>query len=356
MKQKSFLGFLGFPSDNRKSKSGPADQKRPRRLKWGWGFAFGVAFALCGAVAEAQQPKKLARVCYLGNTVSATAESIKPFQQRLREIGYVEGQNLIIDYRYWEGKVERLPELAAEFVRLNCDVILTIGALGAQAANNATKTIPIVMAFGDDAVRRGIVASLARPGGNITGLTSIGAEIFGKRLELLKETVPKLSRVAFLWSPTSTGAADALKETKPVARFLKVAIQSLEVKGPDDIEGAFRATTKGRANGLMVGAGGFLSFHRKRIIDLAEKNRLPAMYSSVNYVEAGGLMVYSEDRSEMFRRAAEIVDKILKGTKPADIPVERPKKFDFVINLKAAKRIGLTVPPNVLVRATRVIR
>jgi len=281
---------------------------------------------------------------------------MKPFRERLREIGYVEGQNLIIDYRYWEGKVERLPELAAEFVRLNCDVILTIGALGAQAANNATKTIPIVMAFGDDAVRRGIVASLARPGGNITGLTSIGAEIFGKRLELLKETVPKLSRVAFLWSPSDQDADYNVKETEPMARFLRVGIQSLEVKGSDDIEGAFRAATKGRANGLMLTGGGLFAFHEKRIAELAAKSRLPAIYSNTQYIEKGGLMFYGEDRSEIYRRAAEIVDKILKGTKPADIPVERPKKFDFVINLKAAKQIGLTVPPNVLVRATRVIR
>ena len=187
-------------------------------------------------------------------------------------------------------------------------------------------------------------------------MTNMGAELFGKRLELLKETVPKLARVAFLWSPTNPDADEQFKEVEAVARFLRVGIQSLEVKAPEDFDGAFRAATKGRANGLIVGAGGFLSFHRKRIIDLAEKNRLPAMYSTVSYVEAGGLMTYSEDRAEMFRRAAEIVDKILKGTKPADIPVERPKKFDLVINLKAAKQIGFTVPPNVLVRATRVIR
>ena len=184
----------------------------------------------------------------------------------------------------------------------------------------------------------------------------MGAEMYGKRLELLKETVPKFARVAFLWSPSNQSAADILKETETVARYLGVGIQSLEVKGPDDIEAVFRAATKGRANGLMVPQSGFFSFHLKRIIDLAEKNRLPAMYPNVAYVEAGGLMTYGEDRSEMFRRAAEIVDKILKGTKPADIPVERPKKFDLVINLKAAKQIGLTVPPNVLVRATKVIR
>ena len=302
-----------------------------------------------------QQPKKVARICYLGNTVSATAEIIKPFQQRLREIGYVEGQNITIDYRYCEGQIERLQNLAAEFVRLNCDVIVTQGTEAAEAAKNATKTIPVVMAFGADAVRRGIVADLARPGGNITGLTNMGAEIFGKRLELLKETVPKLARVAFLWSPSNPAADDKLKEMETVARFLRVGIQSLEVKGPDDFEGAFQAATKKRAQALL-GGGGFFAAHRKRIVELAAKNRLPGVCTNVQYVEAGGLMFYGEDRSEMFRRAAEIVDMILKGTKPADIPVERPKKFDFVINLKAAKQIGLTVPPEVLARASRIIR
>ncbi len=212
------------------------------------------------------------------------------------------------------------------------------------------------MAFGGDAVRRGLVADLARPGGNITGMTSIGAELYGKRLELLKETVPKLARVAFLWSPTNPGAADNLKETETVARFLGVGLQSIEVKGPDDFEGAFQAATKKRAQALLLGGGGFFDAHQKRIIDLATKSRLPVMYNNLPFVEAGGLMAYGEDRSEMFRRAAEIVDMILKGTKPADIPVERPKKFDFVINLKAAKQIGLTIPPEVLARASRIIR
>ena len=281
---------------------------------------------------------------------------MKPFRERLREIGYVEGQNHTIEFRHSEGKDERLPELAAELVRLNCDVIVTVGSGAAQAAKNATKSIPVVMGWGPDAVRRGILAELARPGGNVTGLTDMGAELYGKRLELLKETVPKLARVAFLRAPSNPEEDYNVKETETVARFLGVGIQSLEVKGPDDIEGAFRAATKGRANGLMVAAGGFFAFHRKRIIDLTEKNRLPTMYPSVTYVEAGGLMTYGENRSEMFRRAAEIVDKILKGTKPADIPVERPKKFDLVINLKAAKQIGLTVPPEVLARADRVIK
>jgi len=315
-----------------------------------------LLLALC-VPASAQQPQKVARICYLGAAdASTSAFLMKPFRERLREIGYVEGQNLTIEFRHSEGKDERLPELAAELVRLNCDVIVTVGSGAAQAAKNATKSIPVVMGWSPDAIRRGILAELARPGGNVTGLTDMGAELYGKRLELLKETVPKLARVAFLRAPSNPEEDYNVKETETVARFLGVGIQSLEVKGPDDIEGAFRAATKGRANGLMVAAGGFFAFHRKRIIDLTEKNRLPTMYPSVTYVEAGGLMTYGENRSEMFRRAAEIVDKILKGTKPADIPVERPKKFDLVINLKAAKQIGLTVPPEVLARADRVIK
>ena len=352
MRKKQSITAPGFLSDNPKSKSGPAD-KNP---KWVGVLAILVLLLGCVETAEAQQPKKVARVCYLGGSnASTSAIIVKSFRERLREIGYAEGQNLTIEFRFSEGKDERLPELAAELVRLNCDVIVTAGGGAAQSAKNATKTIPVVMAFGPDAVRTGIVADLARPGGNITGLTDMGAQMYGKRLELLKETVPKLARVAFLWSPIP-GAADNLKETETVARYLRVGIQSLEVKGPDDIEGAFRAAAKGRANGLMLPTSAFFAFHRKRIIDLAEKNRLPAIYSSVGYVEAGGLMVYSEDRAEMLQRAAEIVDKILKGTKPADIPVDRPKKFEFVINLKAAKQIGLTIPPEVLARASRIIR
>ncbi len=205
-------------------------------------------------------------------------------------------------------------------------------------------------------VKLGIVADLARPGANITGLTFIGAEIFGKRLELLKETVPKLSRVVFLWNPSMPYADNELKEVEMTARLLRVAVQSLEVKGPDDFDGAFQAAIKGRANGLMLAGGAFFGFHEKRIIDLAAKNRLPAIYIVARFVEAGGLMSYGEDRSDMFRRAAEIVDKILKGTKPADIPVERPNKFEIAINLKTAKQIGLTIPPNVLARADKIIK
>jgi putative ABC transport system substrate-binding protein len=282
---------------------------------------------------------------------------VKPFRERLREIGYVEERNFTIEYRFSEGKVDRLQDLAAELVRLNCDVIVTTGTEAAEVAKKVIKTIPVVMAFGGDAERRGIIASLAHPGGNITGLTSINAELSGKRLELLKEIIPKLSQVGYLWSPTNPDADYAMKETETVARSLRLGIQSLEVKGPDDIERAFQAATKKRVQALMLGGGGgFLSSHQKRIVELAAKNRLPGVYPNVRYVEAGGLMTYSEDRPEMLRRAAEIVDKILKGTKPADIPVDRPKKFEFIINLKAAKQIGLTIPPRVLERANKVFK
>ena len=346
MNKRYWVARWHFISDNLKSQI-----QNPK-----WAGFLAVFLVGCVAVAHAQQPKKIARICFLENFAANSALNLKPFHERLSEIGYIEGQNITIEYRYFEGKVERLPALAAELVRLNCDAIVTSGTEAAQTAKDVIKTIPVVMAFGADAVRRGIVADLARPGGNITGLTNMGAELYGKRLELLKETVPKLARVAFLWRSSNPEQDFNVKETETVARFLRVGIQSLEVKGPDDIEGAFRTATKGRANGLMVAAGGFFAFHRKRIIDLAEKNRLPAMYPTGRYVETGGLMTYGEDRSEMFRRAAEIVDKILKGTKPADIPVELPKKFQFVINLKAAKQIGLTIPPEVLARASRIIR
>jgi ABC-type uncharacterized transport system substrate-binding protein len=326
--------------------------------KWVGIVALVIAFAICGAVAMAQQPKKVAWICFLGaSNASTEAIYVNPFRERLREIGYIEEHNFIIEYRFSEGKVDRLLDLAAELVRLNCDVIVTTGTEAAAVAKKVIKTIPVVMAFGGDAERRGIIASLARPGGNITGLTSINIELSGKRLELLKEIIPKLSQVGYLWSPTNPDADYAMKETETVARSLQLGMQFLEVKGPDDIERAFQAATKKRAQALMLGAGGgFLSSHQKRIVELAAKNRLPSVYPNVRYVEAGGLMTYSEDRSEMLRRAAEIVDKILKGTKPADLPVEQPKKFELIINLKAAKQIGLTIPQRVLARADKVIK
>jgi len=316
-----------------------------------------LLFALCFS-AQAQQTKKIARIGYLGNRSSSDGPWINEFRAGLSEFGYVEGQNISVEYRYWEGKLERLPELAAELVRLNCDVLLTGGVEATEAAKNATKTIPIVMAFsGADPVRRGIITTLAHPGGNITGLASINADLGGKRLELLKEVVPKLSRVALLWGPTrQSGGPTGLEETQAVARFLRVTIQSFEVKTRDDLEAVFRTAAKEHSGALMVHPGGIVGFYAKRIVELTEKIGLPSIYPSLTFAESGALMIYAEDRLAHFRRAAWYVDKILKGAKPADLPAERPKKFFLVINLNAAKRIGLTVPPNVLARADKVIK
>jgi putative ABC transport system substrate-binding protein len=314
-----------------------------------------LLFAL-SVPAEAQQPKKIPRIDFLGNALSGRDSALTPFRERLRELGYIEGQNIALEPRYWEGKAERLPDLAAELVRLKCDVIFTTGNGAAEAAKNATKEIPIVITNTGDAVRSGFIASLARPGRNITGLTAVGAEIKGKQLEVLKEFLPKLSRVGFLWSPTSPNASDNLKATEAAARSLGIAIESLVAKGPDDIEAAFQTATKKRAEAILMDGGGFFAFHQKRLLEGAAKSRLPAMYSNARYVEAGGLMTYTYDRNEQYRRAAEYIDKILKGAKPTELPVERPTKFEFVINLKTAKQIGLTIPPSLLARADKVIR
>jgi ABC-type uncharacterized transport system substrate-binding protein len=318
---------------------------------------FVVVMLAVSVIADAQQPKKISRIGYIGSSASEqTATNTNAFRERLRELGYIEGQNITIEYRYFEGKIDRLPELAAELNRLNCDVIVTTGTEAAAAAKKVIKTLPVVMAFSGDAVRLGIVADLAHPGGNITGLTSINAELSGKRLELLKDVVPGLSRVALLWSAGNVNMEYLLRETESVARSLRVGVQFLEVKGPDDFERAFRTTTRDRAEAIMLSGGGFFAAHQKRIVDLATKSRLPAVYPNIQYVEAGGLMSYAEDRIYMFRRAADYVDKILKGAKPADLSVERPKRFDLVINLKTAKQIGLTIPQSVLYRADKVIK
>ncbi len=325
-------------------------------LKWVGLVALVLTFVFGGASASAQQPKRVPRVCYLGSAAPEATKNMAPFHKRLRELEYVEGQNITFKYRYFEGKVERAPELAAELVRVGCDIILTTGTEAALAAKSVTKAIPIVMGFSGDAVRLGIVADLARPGGNVTGLTSINAELSGKRLELLKEAIPRLSRIAFLWSPGNPNTKQVLKETESVAGALRVEVQTIKVQTAKDFDGAFRTAAEKHAQALMLGGGGFFGAHQKQIVELAAKGRLPATYPNSQFVEAGGLMAYTEDRTYMFRRAAEYVDKILKGAKPADLPVERPKEFDFVINLKAAKQIDLTLPPQLLARASRLIR
>ena len=278
------------------------------------------------------------------------------FRQGLRELGYVEGNNILIEWRFAEGKADRLPSLAAELVRLKVEVIVTSGPTVTRSAKEANVTVAIVMTFDNDPVGTGFVASLGRPGGNITGLSSLAVDISGKQVELLKEIVPKLSRVAVLGTSTNPGNAQVIKETELAARALAVNLQYLDVRGARDLETAFRAASKGRADAALVLAGPVLVINRKQVIDLAIRNRLPAKYYRSEFVEDGGLMTYGVSNTDLSRRAATYVDKILKGAKPADLPVEQPKKFEFIINLKAAKQIGLTIPPNVLARADRVIR
>jgi putative ABC transport system substrate-binding protein len=316
-----------------------------------------VAFAV---IVEAQQPKKVFRIGYLSNTGAATDSSrAERIRLALRELGYIEGQNIAIEYRYSEGKRDRAPELAAELVRLKVDIIVVAGGeTWIRAAKNATKTIPIVMVgLGIDPVKAGLVKSLARPGGNVTGLTALGRELGGKRLELFKEAVPKISRVAVLYDPGNPSNVLEVKEDLPIAaRALKLTIQPWEIRDADGFDRVFAALNKQRPDGLVVTGGTVMRPNRKRIAGFALKSRLPSVSSSEEFVDAGGLMSYAADDADNYRRVAIYVDKILKGAKPADLPVEQPTKFEFIVNLKAAKQIGLTIPPNVLARADRVIK
>jgi len=315
-----------------------------------------MLLALC-LPAEAQQSPKVSRIGYLGLSFpSANAARIEALQQGLRDLGYIEGKNIVFEWRWAEGKADRIPDLAAELVKLKVDIIVTGGSTATRAAKKATVTIPIVMSQDSDPVGSGFVASLAKPGGNITGLSSYAAELSGKRLELLKEVLPRLSRVAVLGNSTAPQNARALKDTELAGDALGMKLQYLDVLGPKDIETAFRAASNGRAEGLLALNSFVVSAHQKQIIDLTLKNRLPAVYGQPEFMEIGGLVYYGASYTDLFRRAAAYVDKILKGTKPADLPVEQPKKFDFIINLKAAKQIDLTIPPNVLVRADKVIK
>jgi putative ABC transport system substrate-binding protein len=298
---------------------------------------------------------KTYRIGLLANTVSNRPVEVKPLTSRLNDLGYTEGQHFTVEERYWEGKVERLPALADDLVGLKCDVIVTSGTESANAAQTASKTIPIVVAFGPDFLRLSLVKELSHPGGNITGMTSIGTELYGKKLELLKEAFPKLSKIAFIWSSTNP-SGDQTKDVETLARALRLSMQSYDAKEEDKLDAIFQSAKTDGAHAVLLGAGGFFGFHQKRIIDLTAKYRMPTMYSNVRYAEAGGLMAYAYDRLYQFRRAAEYVDKIFKGAKPGDLPVERPSKFELVINLKAAKEIGVTIPPNLLARADRVIK
>ena len=319
--------------------------------------AVGVLLVTLSFAAYAQQVTKVPRIGRLGaSSFSSDSARIESFRQGLRDLGYVEGKNIVIEYRYAEGKLDRLPMLMAELVRLNVDVIVSGGASTTRLAREATATIPIVMSQDPDPVGSGFVASLARPGGNITGLSSLTADLSGKRLELLKEILPKFSRVAVFETSTNTGNAQQLREAALAAGELGIKPQHLDIIGPKDIETAFRAASKGRADAVLVLRGPVLASHRTQVIELAVKSRLPATYPQSDYVEDGGLMSYGVSIADLERRVATYVDKILKGTKPANLPVEQPKKFEFLINLKAAKQIGLTIPPNVLARADRVTK
>jgi putative ABC transport system substrate-binding protein len=313
---------------------------------------------LFGLSSSAQaQPTTIPRMGFLiASSPSAMAPRMDAFQQGLRELGYVEGKNIVIERRYAEGKSDHLPALAAELVGLKVDVIVSSGPTATRPAKGATSTIPIVMTFDDDPVGSGFVASLARPGGNVTGLSTLSPELSGKRLELLKEIVPKLNRVAVIGTSARQGTAQALNELELAAGVFKVKLQFLDVQNPTDIEAAFRAMSKGRADALLVLQSPVFNSHRAQIAELAIKRRLPATYPRREFVEDGGLMSYGVNFLDLDRRAATYVDKILKGAKPADLPVEQPIKFEFIINLKAAHQIGLTIPPNVLVRADKVIR
>lgn len=307
--------------------------------------------------AEAQQPAKLPRIGVLsGGTPATYAVRHEAFRQRLRELGYVEGRNIVLEYRYAEGKQERLPGLAAELVRLNVDVILTYGDNQIRAARQATAKIPIVVGLAGDLVGPGYAASLARPGGNVTGFLTMGPEAAAKRLELLKTAFPTVSRVAMLWNPTNTVNVIVFKETETAASTLGIQLLiSAEVRRADELDGAFRAALRGRADAVTALGDSLLLTHRTRIVEFAAKNRLPAMYANQDYMEVGGLMSYGPNVAEMFRRAASYVDKILKGAKPGDLPVEQATKFELIINLKTAKALGLTISPSLLGRADHVI-
>ena len=315
-----------------------------------------VVFGFCAA-AGAQQPGKVPQIGFLmGTFPSANTARIEALRQGLRELGYMEGKNIVIEYRWAEGKFDRLPDLAAELVRLKVDVIVTSGPATTLPAKAATKTIPIVMGFDNDPVGNGFVANLARPGGNITGLSNLAPDISGKQLELLKEIVPRLSRVAAFGNSNEPANSRSLKEVELAAAAFGVKLQYLDVLSPNDIEAAFRAASKERAGAALMLGNGILNAHRTQVAELAVRSRLPAIYNAIEWVEAGGLTSYGASIPDLFRRAATYADKILKGAKPGDLPVEQPTKFEFIVNLKTAKQIGLMIPPSVLAGADRVIR
>ena len=314
--------------------------------------------ALCMAVsaAEAQQPKRIPRIGFLGaSSASADVVRLDPFRQGLRELGYVEGKNIVIEDKHGGAEPDRVRKLADELVHMSVDVIVTGGTVSAEAASSATKAIPIVMMNVSDPVAAGVAVSLARPGGNVTGLSTLAPEISAKQLELMKEILPRLSRVAVLGNSSNPGTAPALREVEHAAQAFGVRLQYLEVRGLKDIETSFQAASKAHADVILALTNTALSSHRPQLADLAAKSRIPVVFPSSEYEEDGGLLTYSVSNSELYRRAAVHVDKILKGAKPADLPIEQPTKFELVINMRTAKALGITIPQAVLVRADRVI-
>jgi ABC-type uncharacterized transport system substrate-binding protein len=314
-----------------------------------------ILFVSLLQLAEAQQPGKVPRMGYLASGASRASPNAEALRQGLRDLAYVEGQNLAIEYRGAEGNTDRLPGLAAELVRLKVDIIFAAGGDAGRAAKKATSAIPIIFVGSPDPVANGLVASLARPGGNITGFSNGAPGLYGKRLEFLKETIPKLARVGVLWNPAYPSAL-VLKETRAAGQELGVQVQSLEVRSPNDIDRAFEAATKAQPGALVVAQQAPINFNPKRIVELAAKGRLPAIYADTSWIHDGGLMSYGPSSPDLYRRSAVYVDKILKGTKPADLPVEQPVKYELMINLKTAKTLGLTIPPGVLMRAEKVIK
>jgi len=360
VKQKSHARYLSLQSDNQKSKPCTEPSRSIQDRKWLTVVAIVVALTLSGAVVHAQQEKKVSRIGYLSDSAPAreTARS-EAMGLALRELGYIEGNNIVMEYRYAAGKVDRAPELASELVRLKVDIILIAGGpTQSRAAKNATTTIPIIMmGDGADPVETGLVESLARPGGNVTGITLLNRELGGKRLELLKEAVPKLARVAVLYDPANPYNKRELKEGLPVAaRSLGLTIQPWPIQDANALEKELAAMGKQRPDGMYSTSSRQMIAIERRIAEFALKSGLPSVYAWREAVEAGGLMYYGADRADSYRRVAYYVDKILKGTKPADLPVEQPKKFELVFNLKTAKQIGLRIPANVLARADKVIR
>ena len=305
--------------------------------------------------ADAQPPAKVARIGVLTLWVESATPLAEAFRQGLREHGYVEGHNVIFEYRSVQGRADRLPSLAAELVRLKVDVIVTESNVATLAAKQATQTIPVVMAIAGDPVTAGVVGSLARPGGNVTGLTLMNRELSGKRLQLLKEVAPKIAVVAVIWNPTDPPAADALRETEAAAQSWGLKIHAIEARSPAELDAAFKAVVDARPDAFFTLPGGMFQDNKTRIFDFARKNRLPGVFSNREYAEAGGLMSYGPSFAALFRRAAGYVDKILKGAKPADLPIEQPTTYELVINLKTAKALGLTIPPSLLQRADQVI-